>query len=60
MEEKELFYYQKAKSLLTLGMSIDALHKELDYFQQSSNSAAIKGYQRAIREHGKFEKVLES
>ena len=42
MEEKELFYYQKAKSLLTLGMSLDALNKELEYFQQSLNTAAIK------------------
>jgi len=60
MEEKELFYYQKAKSLLTLGMSLDALNKELEYFQQSLNTAAIKGYKRAIRENSKFENILNS
>ena len=50
MEEKELFYYQKAIGLLRLGMTLEVLEKELVYFIQSQNKAAIKGYEKAILE----------
>jgi hypothetical protein len=50
MEEKELFYYQKAIGLLRLGMTREVLQKELIYFIQSQNKAAIKGYEKAILE----------
>ena len=48
MEEKELFYYQKALGLLKLGMTKEVLEKELTYFKAADHTAAIKGYQKAL------------
>lgn len=48
MEEKELFYYQKAMGLLKLGMTKEVLEKELAYFKAADQTAAIKGYRRAL------------
>ena len=50
MEEKELFYYQKASQLLGLGMDTATLQKEIVYFRAAKNSAGYKGYLRALSE----------
>ena len=50
MEEKELFYYQKATQLLGLGMDASTLKKEAIYFRAAKNSAGYKGYLRALSE----------
>ena len=50
MEEKELFYFQKAMGLLKMGMGIEILEKELAYFIASDYTAAAKGYQKAMAE----------
>jgi len=50
MEEKELFYYQKATQLLGLGMDATTLKKEAVYFRAAKNTAGYKGYLRAIAE----------
>jgi hypothetical protein len=60
MEEKELFYYQKAIGLLRLGMTIEVLQKELVYFIQSQNKAAIKGYEKAILEQQATPETINS
>ena len=48
MEEKELFYFQKAMGLLKMGMDVEVLEKELAYFIASDYTAAAKGYQKAM------------
>ena len=60
MEEKELFYYQKDIGLLRLGMTIKVLQKELVYFIQSQNKAAIKGYKKAILEQQATPETINS
>lgn len=58
MEEKELFYYQKAMGLLKLGMTKEVLEKELAYFTAVDQTAAIKGYRRALSQTTESSKTV--
>ena len=58
MEEKELFYYQKATQLLGLGLHATTLKKEAVYFRAAKNTAGYKGYLRALNEKAIQEEQL--
>lgn len=60
MEERELFYYQKALGLLKLGMTKEVLENELAYFIASNRTAAIKGYKRALFQNQKNTEIIKS